>query len=188
MDFIKSFFQIIVDAIKTAPTEVLIIATIIFAATIFIFRKKLRKIPLILFILLFAFLASHVPGFIVQYEQSFSGTLVGIEWSIEELNNQQIQEEIDNARQVDRLIVLYNKVKRDEQRFADASGIEKYIIFLTSFKKRVYNQTMKHYTSVIVLDSTGLIAILIGGLIGFLIWKIISWPFKALFNFKKERN
>lgn len=183
-NFFYFLFHTIVETIKVAPTPILVVLGAIMLVIIIGSRKKLKRIPASIFILVGALLLVQLPGFIIQYQQSFAGTLTGIEMSIEELNQQQIDEEINNSRQVARLNFLHQKIKSDVIAFQNARGLKTYLVFGTHFRKRVYETTLKNYQPVIAINEAGWIALAIGGLLGWLFWRLISWPFRKLF--KKE--
>lgn len=190
LNIMKEFFSFlmstIVQTIKVAPTPMLITLGVFLVLVIVVSRRKLKRIPALICIIVFALLLVQLPGFIIQYQQSFAGALTGIEWSVEELQSQQIEEEINNSRQIQRLNELHGKISSDISAFQQASGFKTYWVFVTHFRKRVYERTLEHYAPVIALNKSGWIAILIGGFLGWLFWRLISFPFRLLFTNKRN--
>ncbi len=185
-----NFFELSLQTIKMifteTPREIFLFlgAVFVIAFIIALFRKKLRSTILLLLILFFVLLTSHIPGFVVQYQQTLGGVCTGFYKSIEVLKKNAIQKEIDSR---DEILVLSENHKNCItilEELHNSKGIKKYKVFMRNLDPDVYQSTINEYSWVIVLDRISWIPIVISAAVGFFLWLLIL----LLFPKRKKKS
>jgi hypothetical protein len=132
MNFFKLSFQTIKMVFAETPREVFIFlgAIFIIALIVAIFRKRVRSTLLLLFILFFVLLTSHLPGFVVQYQQTLGGVCVGLHKSVELLKKNAITNERDSRDEILDLSEKHKNCIVILEELHNSKGIEKYKVFM----------------------------------------------------------
>jgi hypothetical protein len=182
----ETVLKIFWKAVSSAPVEIIIGLSLLSICLLVLFRKKLRKAPMVLFILLFAFLGTLLPGFINQYQKRLGSMCDGLEENIGLFVKEGLA--LDSNPQLAGFSETLTRRRSDLEEIMAAKGFKKYFVVAKVFERRVEKSVLRHYSPEMAFNFKGGILALLGGIIGFLLWKIISWPFKLLFRMVKRKG